>query len=90
MSKYGLLLINVFILASEVQTPVKVNHLHMEGMNVFGYVDRWDESFTQNLQWIQEGKLKYKETITNGFENLITAFNGLFSGSNTGKSIVKV
>lgn len=62
----------------------------MEGMNVFGYVDRWDESFKQNLQWIHEGKLKYKETIIDGFENLISAFNGLFHGSNTGKAIVKV
>lgn len=62
----------------------------MEGMNVFGYVDQWDESFAQNLRWIQEGKLKYRETIINGFENLVSAFNGLFYGSNIGKAIVKV
>lgn len=80
----------MLISASEIQTPVKINHLRMEGMNVFSYVDRWNESFAQNLQWIEEGKLKYRETITEGFENLITAFNSLFSGTNIGKAIVKV
>lgn len=62
----------------------------MAGMNVLKYVDRWNEAFEQNLQWIKEGKLKYKETVTEGFENTPSAFIGLFSGSNTGKAIVRV
>jgi hypothetical protein len=36
-----------------------------------------------------QGKIKYKETITEGFENMYTAFRGLFLGSNTGKAIIK-
>lgn len=59
-------------------------------MNVFSYVDRWNEAFNQNLQWIKEGKLKYRETITEGFENTPLAFIGLFHGNNIGKAIVKV
>lgn len=57
---------------------------------MFSYVDRWDEAFKQNLQWIKEGKLKYKETVVEGFEKTPSAFIGLFSGFNTGKAIVKV
>jgi NADPH-dependent curcumin reductase CurA len=39
---------------------------------------------------LQEGKIKVKETVVDGFENTPTAFNGLFSGSNTGKMVVKL
>lgn len=59
-------------------------------MNIFSYVDRWNEAFSYNLQLIKEGKLKYKETVTEGFEDTPSAFIGLFQGSNIGKAIVKV
>jgi NADPH-dependent curcumin reductase CurA len=41
-------------------------------------------------QWLSTGKLKYAETIVEGFENTPRAFIGLFSGENLGKQIVKV
>ena len=40
--------------------------------------------------WIREGKLKYKEDIVEGFENLPRAFIGMLEGDNTGKRLVKV
>ena len=36
-----------------------------------------------------QGKLKYEETVTNGFENMFDAFAGLFKGDNLGKAVVK-
>jgi NADPH-dependent curcumin reductase CurA len=36
------------------------------------------------------GKLKYKETVVEGFEKLPSALNSLFSGGNTGKLVVKL
>ena len=36
-----------------------------------------------------QGKLKYKETVTEGFDNMFDAFLGLFTGANTGKAVVK-
>lgn len=42
------------------------------------------------LQWIQEGKIKYHETITQGFENQPKAFVEMLRGKNTGKAVVKV
>ena len=36
-----------------------------------------------------QGKLKYEETVTNGFENMFDAFLGLFTGENLGKAVVK-
>jgi NADPH-dependent curcumin reductase CurA len=41
-------------------------------------------------QWLVNGKLKYAETVVEGFENTPKAFIGLFSGDNLGKQIVKV
>ena len=42
------------------------------------------------VKWIQEGKIKTKETIVDGYEKTPDAFIGLFTGSNTGKMVVKV
>ena len=36
-----------------------------------------------------QGKLKYNEQVTEGFENMFEAFAGLFKGDNLGKAVVK-
>lgn len=64
--------------------------LKMEGFIVLRWQDRWMEGITNNLQWIKQGKLKYEETVTEGFDKMTEALCGLFVGSNTGKAIVKV
>lgn len=62
----------------------------MEGFLVLRWVDRWMEGIGQLLKWVKEGKIKYHETVTYGFENLPKAFIGMLKGDNTGKAIVKV
>ena len=41
------------------------------------------------LVFYVQGKLKYEETVTVGFDNMFEAFLGLFTGANTGKAVVK-
>lgn len=48
------------------------------------------EGILQNLEWIKQGKLKYKETVTEGFENMFNAFVDMLQGGNVGKAVVKV
>lgn len=36
-----------------------------------------------------QGKLKVKETVTEGFENMPKAFIGMLRGENVGKAVVK-
>lgn len=48
------------------------------------------EGIEQNLEWIKQGKLKYQETVTEGFQNTFKAFTDMLSGANTGKAVVKV
>ena len=40
--------------------------------------------------WLMEGSMKFKMHIAEGLENLPTAFGGIFSGENFGKTVVKV
>jgi NADPH-dependent curcumin reductase CurA len=44
----------------------------------------------QNAFFLSQGRVKYRETVTSGFENMPRAFISLFHGENTGKAIVKV
>lgn len=66
------------------------NRLKIQGFNYFQFKGRTIEVIKQNLQWIQEGKLKYRETITDGFENATKALIGVMKGENTGKAVVRV
>jgi NADPH-dependent curcumin reductase CurA len=72
------------------QTYLLVNSALMRGFIITAYAARFAEGVTQLAQWLTAGKLKYAETIAEGFENTPQAFIGLFSGDNLGKQIVKV
>ncbi len=61
-----------------------------EGFLYFQFANRYTEGLTKMAHWIQEGKLKYREQILEGFENTPRAFIGLLQGENTGKMLVKV
>lgn len=62
----------------------------MQGFTIGNYASRYGEGIQQLATWLKEGKLKYEETITEGFDNTIDAFLDLFKGSNIGKALVKV
>jgi hypothetical protein len=62
----------------------------MEGFVVFDFRDEFGEAKKNLAGWYQQGKLKYKENLVEGFENLPSAFIGLFTGENIGKQMVKV
>jgi NADPH-dependent curcumin reductase CurA len=72
------------------QTHLLVNSALMKGFIITAYAARFAEGVTQLAQWLIAGKLKYAETIVEGFENTPQAFIGLFTGDNLGKQIVKV
>jgi len=62
----------------------------MQGFIVSNFKDHFSEGMEQLSQWVKEKKLKYEETIIEGFDKLPEAFLGLFSGKNKGKMILKV
>ena len=62
----------------------------MKGFTVGDYASRFEEGTKALARWLQEGKLTYEETVTEGFDHTIDAFLDLFKGANLGKAIVKV
>lgn len=67
---------------------VKAKKLHIEGLNVNRWSD-WTQGLEQMKEYVLEGKVKYRETVYEGFEKMPEAFIGLFSGDNIGKAVVK-
>lgn len=61
-----------------------------KGFIVDEYEERFPEARNQIVKWIEEGKLKYQESIMEGLENIPKAFLALFSGENQGKQLVKL
>ena len=62
----------------------------MQGFTLGDYAARFEEGTIALAGWLQEGKLQYEETVTEGFDQTIDAFLDLFKGANLGKAIVKV
>jgi len=62
----------------------------MQGFIVSNYQELFSEGIKNLAGWVKEGKLKYTETIVEGFDQLPIALLGLFKGENTGKMLVKV
>nr|CAI5870066.1 unnamed protein product [Callosobruchus analis] len=61
----------------------------ISGFIVTRWANRWMEGIEQLAKWIKEGKLKYRETVTDGFEKMPEAFIDMLKGGNTGKAVVK-
>lgn len=61
----------------------------LQGFLVNNFRDRFDEGLKHLTKWVNEGSLRYIETIVYGFDKLPETFIGLFSGKNQGKMLVK-
>ncbi|MBO0351949.1 NADP-dependent oxidoreductase [Phormidium pseudopriestleyi FRX01] len=70
--------------------PLLVKRALIKGFLVGDYQERHAEFIHDVSQWLQAGKLKYKEDVVKGLEAAPDAFMGLFQGQNFGKLIVQV
>ena len=68
---------------------ILVRQLKVEGFIVTRFQERWPQGMAQMARWIQEGKIRYREDIVEGFENTPRAFIDMLEGKNTGKMLVK-
>lgn len=62
----------------------------VEGLLVWDFASRFPSANERLAGWINDEKIKYEETITEGFESVPEAFIGLFEGENIGKQLVKI
>ncbi|XP_075610485.1 prostaglandin reductase 2 isoform X5 [Balearica regulorum gibbericeps] len=68
----------------------KERNITRERFLVLNYMDKQEASVLQLCQWIQEGKLKVRETVVEGLANIGAAFQSMMNGGNIGKQIVSV
>ena len=66
------------------------NRLKLQGFIVRDHYDMLNEFQSAMAKWVGEGKIKWKETVSEGIENAPKAFLGLFKGENFGKMLVKI
>lgn len=69
---------------------VLTNRLAMRGFIVREFWSQQDEFLQEAVQWIKDGKLKYKEYRVAGLERAPETLIGLLKGENFGKVVVEV
>ncbi len=62
----------------------------MQGFNALDEWGRFDEAFAALRGWEKQGLLVHRETVYHGIEACVDALNGLFTGANIGKMLVRV
>ena len=62
----------------------------MQGFNALDEWGRFDEAFAALRGWEQQGLLVHRETVYDGIESCVDALNGLFTGANIGKMLVRI
>lgn len=72
-----------------IQPMLLTRSVLMQGFIINNFQKDFPEGIAHLSKWVNEGKLKFIETIVEGFDQLPTALLGLFKGENNGKMIVK-
>ena len=69
---------------------VLVNRIHMQGMIVFDWQDRYGEALDGLSSHLAAKKLVYRESIVEGIDNAPKGLIALLRGENFGKQLVKL
>lgn len=73
-----------------VEAVQRERNITRERFMVLNYKDKFEPGILQLSQWFKEGKLKIKETMANGLENMGVAFQSMMTGGNVGKQMVRI
>ncbi|WP_158800332.1 NADP-dependent oxidoreductase [Pedobacter sp. L105] len=77
-------------LAPRVEWRLVVNSATMSGFLLSDFSDQIPAGIQQLTTWFKEGKIIQSETIVKGFDQIPSAFTGLFTGQNHGKMVVEI
>ncbi|MGJ4909326.1 NADP-dependent oxidoreductase [Bradyrhizobium sp. HKCCYLS2033] len=76
--------------AGALMRNVLTKRLLIRGFIVSDFASRHGDFLKDMSAWVRDGKVKYKEHVTEGLENAPAAFMGLLKGANFGKQLVRV
>ena len=69
---------------------IVTKRLTLRGFVVMDFADQNEKALADLQSWVKDGRLKVKEDIIDGLENLPNALIGLLHGDNRGKRMVRV
>ena len=69
---------------------ILAKRLTFRGFIVFDYGSQFRDFITDMSGWLRDGRVKYREDITDGLENAPRELVGLLKGENFGKKIIRV
>ncbi len=69
---------------------VLVNRLKLEGFIVSEHPASWPKALAELEELVGSGRMKYRETVSDGLASAPEAFIGLLKGQNFGKQLVKL
>jgi len=76
--------------APALMRNVLTKRLNIRGFIVSDFAAMYGDFLRDMSQWVREGKVKYREFVTEGLDNAPSAFMGLLKGANFGKQLVRV
>jgi NADPH-dependent curcumin reductase len=76
--------------AGMMMRNVLTKRLNIRGFIVTDFAPLRADFLRDMSQWVREGKVKYKESVTDGLDGAPNAFMGLLKGANFGKQLVRV
>ncbi|MEM7639083.1 MAG: NADP-dependent oxidoreductase [Pseudomonadota bacterium] len=71
-------------------TRLRRTDSQMRGFFVYNHLADWDRAMGEMTGWIQDGRVRPVEQITDGFEHMPAALAGLYTGQNVGKQLCRV
>jgi NADPH-dependent curcumin reductase CurA len=73
-----------------VMRNILVKRLTFRGFIVWDFASQYSDFLSDVSGWLREGRMKYREDITDGLENAPRELIGLLKGENFGKKLIRV
>jgi len=73
-----------------VWRSILTKRLTVQGFIIFDHFARWPEFLKEVAPLVSDGRIKYRETVSDGLESAPEAFLKLLEGQNFGKQLVRV
>ena len=73
-----------------VERIMLTRRARMQGFVIFDYAARYPEALAALTPWVRDGRIRYREEITNGIEHAPDAIASLYRGENLGKRLIRI
>ena len=77
-------------LGPRVERNILVKRARMQGFLVFDYADRYEQAWPILSDWVDSGRVRYREEISEGIETAPGAIAGLYRSENMGKRLIRI